>query len=137
MSWEKVICPLNSRLDSPVKLSVTRHEGKSFVVFSLSAGACARLGLKAGDHVTLYVDGSTRQLKLAAEQGDSSRTMKRPGSGTRLNVEFPQRPLSKLLLPKVLSMPAKFLTAIKGELVIEIPAAFAPAPAPKAKGGKS
>lgn len=137
MTWEKVICPLNSRLDSPVKLSVTRHEGKSFVVFSISAGAHVRLGMKAGDHVTLYADCSTKQLKLVVETSDSSRSLKSPGSGTRLWVEFPHKPLGQLLLPKVLSMPAKLLTAAKGEVVIEIPAAAAPAPVAKTREGKA
>lgn len=136
MTWEKVICPLNSRLDSPVKLSVTRHEGKSFVVFSLSAGAHTRLGMKAGDHVTLYADCSTKQLKLVVETSDSSRALKSPGSGSRLWVEFPHKPLGQLLLPKVLSMPAKLVSVAKGELVIEIPAAAAPVPAPKVKEGR-
>jgi len=134
MSWEKVICPKNARLDSPVKFSVHLKGGKSSVVFSMAATVVARMGLKKGDSLALYVDGSTRQLRLTAENGESTRALRQVAKGTRCWVEYPHRPLSKLVAKHVYSEAAKVLTCGKGELIIEIPAS---ALLINAKGGKA
>lgn len=125
MTWEKVICPLGARLDTPVKISVQKEAKHSFLSLSFSALVVNKVGFRAGQQVTLYLDGASRQLRIVLEAGESSRLLRTVLRSHRVTVSFPHRPLSKMLPPKLLRTGAKIITAAKGELVIQLPNAVA------------
>lgn len=120
MSFEKVICPYGSRPESPVTISVLKKGKQALFGLTFSAPLAKRAGLAQGARATLYADVAARQIKVAIEPGPDSRKV-RGQSGSRLSVEFPYRPFSKLLPVLLYATPAKLLTAAKGEIILELP----------------
>lgn len=119
LKFEKVICPKHARPNHPVTISVTGTRRKNLIV-SLSAPLLGKTGLVRGTEVCAYVNRE-RQMMIQIEGGADARPLRSTGSGSRLFLEFPLRPFSKLLPDHLYSTPAELVSAKKGEFTIALP----------------
>lgn len=120
-TFQRVIVPRQMKEVAAVTVAVSKPKNAARGLrISISAALASKAKMVAGQEWGLYVDAGKRVLQIVRESDGSSR--KCALVSTRIRVEFPHRPLAKILPERLPSTPARLIMAGDGKIVFELPA---------------